>query len=381
MDNTARRKGGNWGNRPVSDLQSALRNTLSKGDATDPAFRQRVYRAAIDAFERAMVQESDPQRRSQQKQRLTAAIRDTEASYRGAPVMPEPARAPQAGVAPPVDLGLRRNGAAPQARSEPKLQAEPQLRAEPRARTAAPSDDFPAIGRDDRAVAAPRRRAPFAMMFSIVVLLALIGAGGWWVYSTGAFQTTEERDTSVPNPPLELQNESFDGSRPQADAEPSSGPARIAAAGADEGNWVTLFKPSDPTTLTLDGDASAAIDGDPFGQFARIVSPNSASSIGVDIPPGTLESLAGKTAQFSIVARADDEQETQMSVTCDLADFGDCGRLRFDVIASDNEFLFSVDLPQGVRISGPGRLMIVTDISNAGKAVKLSNVRVRELER
>ena len=27
------------------------------------------------------------------------------------------------------------------------------------------------------------------------------------------------------------------------------------------------------------------------------------------------------------------------------------------------------------------RLMVVTDISNAGKAVKLSNVRVRELER
>ncbi|MAS04211.1 MAG: hypothetical protein CL534_05910 [Ahrensia sp.] len=362
-------------------MQSALRNTLLKGDATDPAFRQRVYRAAMDAFERAMASEPDPQRRSDQKQRLTAAIRDMEASYRRPPSAPEPVRAPQAEVAPPVSLGARRNGAAPRMRPEPELRAEPQLRAEPRARTAPPPDDFPAIGRDDRAVAAPRRRAPFAMMFSIVVLLALAAAGGWWVYSTGAFQSTEERDTSVPNPPLELQNENFDGSRGKADAAPSSGPARIAAAGADDGNWVTLFKPSDPTTLTLVGDASAAIDGDPFGEFARIVSPNSESAIGVDIPPGTLESLAGKTAQFSLIARADDDQETQMSVTCDLAEYGNCGRLRFDVIASDNEFLFSVDLPQGVRISGPGRLMIVTDISNAGKAVKLSNVRVRELER
>lgn len=381
MDNPASRKAGNWGNRPVSDLQSALRNTLSKGDATDPAYRQRVYRAAMDAFERAMASEPDPHRRSAQKQRLTAAIRETEAAYRDAPVRPEPAAAPRAGVAPAVSLDARRNGAAPQMRSEPKLRAEPQLRAEPRAQTAAPTDDFPAIGRDDRAVAAPRRRAPFAMMFSIVVLLALAGAGGWWVYSTGAFQSAEQRDTSVPNPPLELQNENFDGSRDQADAAPSSGPARIAAAGADDGTWVTLFKPSDPTTLTLVGDASATIDGDPFGEFARIVSPNSESAIGVDVPPGTLESLAGKTAQFSLVARADDDQETQMSVTCDLAEFGNCGRLRFDVIASDNEFLFSVDLPQDVRITGPGRLMIVTDISNAGKAVKLSNVRVRELER
>lgn len=372
---------GDWGKKPVSDLQSALRNTLSKGDATDPAFRQRVYRAAMDALERATGSESDPQRRSEQKQRLIAVIRDMEASYRRPPAAQERARGSQAGVAPPVSTGVRRNSAAPRMRSEPKLRAEPQLRAEPRSQAAAPADEFPSIGRDDRAVAASRRRAPFAMMLSIVVLLALLGVGAWWVYSTGAFQSTRERDTSVPNPPLELQNESFDGSRNRADATPSSGPARIAAAGADDGNWVTLFKPSDPTTLTLVGDAAAAIDGDPFGQFARIVSPNSESAIGVDIPPGTLESLGGKTAQFSIVARADDDQETQMSVTCDLAEYGNCGRLRFDVIASDNEFLFSVDLPQDVRVTGPGRLMIVTDISNAGKAVKLSNVRVREFER
>ena len=381
MDNPASKKAGDWGNRPVSDLQSALRNTLSKGDATDPAFRQRVYRAAMDALERATASEPDPQRRSDQKQRMIAVIREMEASYRRSPAAPERARGPRAEVAPPVSTGARSNGAAPRMRSEPKLRADPQLRAEPRAQAAASSDGFPSIGRDDRAVAAPRRRAPFAMMLSIVVLVALFGAGGWWVYSTGAFQSTAERDTSVPNPPLELQNENFDGSRDRADAAPSSGPARIAAAGADDGNWVTLFKPSDPTTLTLVGDASATIDGDPFGQFARIVSPNSESAIGVDIPPGTLEALGGKTAQFSIIARADDDQETQMSVTCDLAEYGNCGRLRFDVIASDNEFLFSVDLPQGVRVTGPGRLMIVTDISNAGKAVKLSNVRVREFER
>lgn len=327
-----------------------------------------------------MVSESDPQRRSLQKQRLTEAIRETEASYRGpaAAPEPEPAGAP-VGVAPPVSLGTRRNGAAPEMRAEPKLRAEPHLHAEPRPEKSAPADEFPAIGRDDRAAGPARRRAPFAMMFSVVVLLALIGAGGWWVYSTGAFQSAAERDTSVPNPPLELQNESFSGSPNAADATSSSGPARIAAAGEDDGGWIALFQPSDPTTLTLDGDASAAIDGDPFGQFARIVSPNSQSAIGVDIPPGTLEALAGKTAQFSIVARADDEQETQMSVTCDLAEFGDCGRLRFDVIASDNEFLFRVDLPGGVRVSGPGRLSIVTDIENGGKAVKLSSVRVREL--
>lgn len=362
----------------MADIHSALKNSLSRGDAVDPAFRQRVYRAAIDAFERAMASEADPSRKARQKQRLAEAIRSIEASYKepaASSPEPRPERNGRTRDVPPVGLGGDRNGAAS------PVHAEPQLRAEPRIEPARPANEFPSIGGDDRAVRVVRpRRAPFAMMLSVVILLGLVGAGGWWVYSTGAFQSSAERDTSVPNPPLQLDTESFTGERAAADRTGSSGPARIAAAGEGGDDWITLFEPSDPTTLTLDGDANAAIDGDPFGQFARIVSPDSESAVGIDIPPGTLEDLAGKTAQFSIIARADDDAETQMSVTCDLADYGDCGRLRFDVIASDNEFLFSVDLPEGVRVSGPGRLVIVTDIENAGKAVKVSTVRVRELD-
>jgi hypothetical protein len=353
-------------------LETALRNTLSKGDASDPAFRQRVYRSAMTAMERALADHPDPDRRSRQRQRLMDAIRATEAHHRRQRTRPE-----ASGRDEPPAVSVRPE---PRRRPAPRPQSEtPQLRAEPRMERASSGPSFPDIGGDDRGTGqgSRARRAPFALMLTAVVAVALLGSGAWWVFSTGAFQSTEERDTSVPNPPLELENESFPGSRDNAS---SAGPARIAARSEAESGWVTLFDPADPTTVTLEGNASAAIDSDPFGDFARMVSPTVQDVIGIDVPPGTLEMLAGKTAQFSFVARADDDAETQMSVTCELADLGECGRRRFDVIASDNEFLFSVDLPGGVGVSGPGRLKIVTDISGAGRAVKISSVRVRELK-
>lgn len=324
-----------------------------------------------------MASEDDPQRRSRQKKRLADAIRGIEASYRDPDSVPS-----VSGEAPVVDRAPRRNGAEPaprQRRSKPDLRTEPRLHADPRPARKHSEDEFPAIGRSDRAAEPAARRAPFALMLSVVVLLAMVVVGGWWVFSTGAFQSAAERDTSVPNPPAQLQSENYLAGPPE-DQSRSSGPARIQAAGEADTGWVTLFNPSDPTTLSLEGNANAAIDSDPFGAFARIVSPDTSSTVSVDVPQGTLEALAGKTAQFSIVARADDGAETQMSVTCDLAEYGDCGRLRFAVIASDNEFLFRVDLPEGVRPSGPGRLIFLTDLDNTGKAVKLSAVRVRELQ-
>ncbi|WP_293293937.1 hypothetical protein [Oricola sp.] len=386
----------------MNELEQALRSRLSKGDASDPAYRQQVYRSAIEAIERVTATEADPERRKRQKQRLAQAIRTTEAEYealysdpgalniapdlradgRVAPPRERPGRIRPEQREPVIAAERRDTGRRQQRRKPAQAAPEPDtaahLRAEPRRR---PSEQFDDFAGDDRASRGSRvrpRRAPFAMLLTVAVLVALVGAGAWWVMSTGALQTEAERDTSVPNPPLELENESFPGAGNPGTA--SSGPARIAAAGEVESGWITLFEPSDPTTISLQGNASAAIDGDPFGRFARITSPDADSVVGIEVPPGTLEMLAGKTAQFSITARSDDDAETQMSVTCDLASFGDCGRLRFDVIPSDNEFLFRVDLPSGVGVSGPGRLLIVTDLENRGRSVKLSGVRVRELE-
>ncbi|GAB4352844.1 MAG: hypothetical protein Kow0026_10650 [Oricola sp.] len=352
----------------ASELETALKHALAKGEASNPAFRQRVYRAAVDALERTLATQTDanPEQVADQKRRLADAIRAAEAAYQKPP---EPKTAP----------------VSPEVRPEARMEAhgpEVALRAEPRperrdAGGRQPVSDEVRVDVPEPAARQRRGRgAPFAKLLTGAVIVALVVIGAWWVITTGAFQSAEQRDTSVPNPPVKLEDESFQGTH---DPGTATAPARLPADSSRDDGWITLFQPADPTTLSLAGNASATVESDATSQFARIVSPDAASPVVVDIPPGTLQALAGRTAQFSIVARSDDNAPTQMSVTCDLAGIGDCGRLRFSVTQNDNEFLFRVDLPANASSVGAGSLSIVTDIEGRGRAVKLSSVRVREL--
>ncbi|WP_295809285.1 hypothetical protein [uncultured Nitratireductor sp.] len=356
----------------ASELETALKHALAKGEASNPAFRQRVYRAAVDALERTLAAQTDadPEQVADQKRRLADAIRAAEAAYQQP--AEEKAEPEVATVSPEVRAERRTAAPGP----EVALRAEPRPETPDAAPRRSPGDDMriDAPERGDRQ--SQRRGAPFAKLLAGAVVLALIVVGVWWVITTGAFQSAEERDTSVPNPPVRLENESFEGT---PDPGTSNAPARLPSGASRDEGWITLFQPADPTTLSLVGNASATIESDATSQFARIISPDAASPVVVDIPPGALQALAGRTAQFSIVARSDDNAPTQMSVTCDLAGVGDCGRLRFSVTQNDNEFLFRVDLPASASSVGAGSLSIVTDIENQGRAVKLSDVRVREL--
>ena len=186
-----------------NELEIALKNALAKGEASNPAFRQRVYRAAVDALERTLATQpdADAEHIADQKRRLAEAIRAAEAAYR------KPAPQPQKSApAAPGSAGQ----VSPEVRPEPRATTsgpEVALRAEPREqapRSAAPDGEarIDAPQRGDRQQT--RRRAPFARFLAGTVVLALVVIGAWWIITTGAFQSAAERDTSVPNPPLEL---------------------------------------------------------------------------------------------------------------------------------------------------------------------------------
>ena len=64
--------------------------------------------------------------------------------------------------------------------------------------------------------------------------------------------------------------------------------------------------------------AAASIETDPFGDYARLVTPAGEGRVYIDVPVGTLQMLAGSRAQISLNARSDDGEPTQMSVTCDF---------------------------------------------------------------
>jgi hypothetical protein len=94
-----------------------------------------------------------------------------------------------------------------------------------------------------------------------------------------------------------------------------------------------------------------------------------------DIGQGVLERIAGRSAIFAITARAEEDRATQMSVECNLAALGDCGRKRYAVEHEPNDFLFEVALPDRAPGAG-GSVAITPDIQNQGRAVDIFSIRV-----
>lgn len=344
----------------VSNLENALRRALSKGDMADPDFRRKVYTAAANAMERSMADSaSDDATKAARRKNLASTISALEAELRAAPPRITPVKREferDSAGAPPVSNGMR--------------SAEPRLRVQPR-----DDDDAVAPVADPRPArsARPRTRI-YSKLLSVVILIAFIVIGTIFVITTGAFQSVQERDTSVPNPPLQLEDENSDAGTARAPALASDGTSDERAR--QEG-WVTLFSPSDPTTLGLSGGAEVAIQSDPFGDFARVLTPTEGAQVQVDVPVGTLLDLQGFPVQVNIVARSDEGQPTEFSVTCDLGALGDCGRRRFNVGQAPAEYLFRLNLPSVDEINEAGRINIRTDINGNERPLNLLAVRIR----
>ena len=107
----------------------------------------------------------------------------------------------------------------------------------------------------------------------------------------------------------------------------------------------------------------------------RISSGTSGAGVAFDIGVGVLERIAGRRAIFDIVAQTGEGPETQMSVSCNLGELGECGRNRYQVGKQQAEFLFEVDVPDGAP-SSPGAIVVVPDVDNGGKAVEILEIRV-----
>ena len=369
----------------MSNLETALRKALQKGDAHDG--------------------EATPEKMRDQTSRLSDAIETIERELAEAARQAQASGAEPVPQAPPVQAEPRSEPVAtadrqtltdapPPAGANVTPRVEPDLRSASAPRTPAVDAGAPHLHVEPRQDAASEmsgdgpqrvassgpsgpfrfRRGPFATVFLAIVLIALLFAGLWWVMQTDAFVSQQARDTSVPNPPVQLGEDAFAGRDPDT----ATAPARVSDADADGGEgWIVLFTPSDPTVLTLVGGAQTSIESDPFGDFARLSTTGAESAVLIDVPVGTLQRLAGSAVQISVRARTDDGQASQISVTCDFGPLGDCGRRRFDVNQSEAEFLFRADLLDGATPSAPGSLEIRPDFEGGERAINLLSVRIR----
>ncbi|MEQ1941951.1 hypothetical protein ABMA32_05955 [Mesorhizobium sp. VNQ89] len=393
----------------MDPVEKAIRSALEKGDAQDRTFREKVYRSAFAALERST--QSNPQLTVEmaikRRQNLQARITSIEAEYVGPqplPVGPEEiadvladaveiqgnaapvpsvdetprdsgrgAAAPPVGIdagtpaghAPSVDIGATtaREVGEPDfgtpdigvpVRGEPPLAGTP-------AATVAPD-------RDERRA---RRRRPFAAMFMILTLLCIAAIGGWWGYQTGLFDFLSS--PRVASPPQLVEEDDFDPG-PDGSAEPGD------LGGSQElRNWITVFSPGDPSGVNAPTGATADVSQDESGSFIRIRSGSDGADVIFDVGQGVLEQIAGKKAVFDVSARAEDGQQTQISISCDFGEMGDCGRKRYAVGYERGEYLFDVALPANKPGAG-GSIAINSDFANEGKAVDIYEIKVSVVE-
>ncbi|MBC2887003.1 hypothetical protein H7Q97_16585 [Ochrobactrum sp. CM-21-5] len=333
----------------MESIERAIRNAFAKADAHNPTTRQRIYESAWGAHERALaanVALSDMQK-EQRRNKLKDAISRIEQEF-------APHRETETRGEPSLDAPRR---------NDPVLGSEIQestpsidtgdIRASTKKKPGKADLGYEGgVARKDRR---KKRRSPFYSYGIPALVLVVAAMIGYSLYNSfGDFRR-------ISSNPLH-----------------SDGSIAPLKDGEEPGNtkWINIFNPSDATRMSVQGRATADIMREGTNSFARIRSSGVNDTITFDVGEGILDQLAGKKATFDVVARNDDGKMTQMSVSCDLAGFGDCGRRRYDVNESLNDFLFDMDFPGGKKAGGAGMITINSDMNGTGKSVDIYAIRV-----
>ncbi|MBZ9683088.1 hypothetical protein FJ950_02115 [Mesorhizobium sp. B2-3-14] len=374
-------------------IEKAIRNALEKGNAEDRAFREKVYRSAFAALDRAL--QANPgvtvEVAIKRRKAIQAKITEIESEYLPAvpgvaPQIDAPAVEAAAGAAPAVEAGPRASSPAvtvdgpgqpasdaPRSRVlpvVPDIMPDATLPGAPAIDMSVPASSGAATevapDRDERRIRG--RRLPLTAIFFTVTLLAAIGIGLYFAMQTGVFKTAAQLNTAPPEAPPTVEDDDF------TPTDGANAPAKPGAADQSR-DWINVFSPTDPTHVAAPSDAKAEVMKDDSGPFLRIQSGASGSAIAFDVGQGVLEKLAGKHAVFDIIARAEDGKDTQISVDCNFGELGDCGRKRYAVGQQKNEYLFDVKFPDK-HPGSAGTIAINSDFDKQGKAVDVYEIRV-----
>lgn len=343
----------------MDPIEKAIRNALEKGDSTDRAFREKVYRSAFAALDRAL--KANPsvtvETAISRRKAMQARIAEIEGEF-----LPPPIAAGHGAAAPGIDAPGHHDGSDSDTHILPVV---PDIMPDaPLPRTMEPEPDV-----------APRKRRPrkrgLPALFAVLTVLIIAGLGAWWLVQSGALRTPEQRG-EVPVPPATVEDEDFS---------PSGGATAPLRAGQDgfSGEWITVFTPLDPTTVSTPSDAKAEVMEDDGETFLRLRSGSSGSAISFDVGQGILDEIAGARAVFVVVARGENGTETQISIECNFGELGDCGRKRYDVKGVRAEYLFDVQLPDK-RAGAAGTIAITSDVENRGRSVDIYEIRVSVAE-
>ncbi|UHS60258.1 hypothetical protein HRR99_01310 [Agrobacterium vaccinii] len=387
----------------MSGLETAIRNALEKSDRSSAEVRARIYQSSRQALEAGLRKQGidDPETVAQQRQRLEALVHAIESEERNRllsvvedHVRREAARAPAPPpiqtVTPtvsaqnredydqedvlPVDAEIRseRDDSEPASNDIGDIRAErgvvaPDARSNPRTDAASSLAFTP-----ERAAKARRKKGLVARLFIYFTLLAFIGLGAWWVYSSGLLLSPSERDTGVPNPPPEVQSEDFNG------AEATPQPSVEAGRGFSDA-WEDVFN-AERGTNGIQAASLSVVEPitTPAGKAVRLTSRVGEvdGNVSITVPAEVLKEMAGKSSTISITLQSSSDRQTQLSVSCDFGSLGDCSRHRFTATPERADMLINVAFDRTLAPNSPGRIIINSDIDGNGLPVNLYSVRI-----
>lgn len=374
----------------MSGLETAIRHALERADRTNSETRARIYQSARNALEAGLRKQDvhDPSVIAQQRHRLEAIIHAIEVEERAA--------LKAASVPPPVSIDVGRSSShAPSAELDDRIHMPSERRPaegvgpvvdgglaglRPDRREASRAPEEPAVepvsgkrGRGAKVVPPkPRRRKRGRFLSFVMVVTTLVAAFGtavWWVQTSGLLKSAAERDTSVANPPSTVQSEDFDG---------AEGLKTLGSESGFSGDWVEVFKPADQANVKAGSRASADPVSDENGQHLRITSATADAdgNVHIEIPASVLGQISGKTSTVALSVQSDAGKQTQFSVECHFPSLGDCGRHRFTVNEEKSDMLFKVTFDRSLAPSGPGHMLINSDVTGAGNSLSLFAVRI-----
>jgi hypothetical protein len=405
----------------VSGLETAIRTALDNSDRDSAEVRARIYQSARQALEAGLRKQdiTDAEVVAHHRHRLETTIHTIESEERtrlhprqGPPEVPvppvveipepahhveEPAyRAEEpiyregeddhlavTGETRAYNATSRRTDDASlddvHASSADQLGAAPdgEMRGETRATSEKRGGmDF----RPERAAVRRKPRKFFSRLLVWCVLLAFIGTGAWWVYSSGLLMTAAERDTSVANPPASTQPEDFDGEESAGNSAPSDGdqPVAIDPQNSFSADWIEVFKPADADKIESGPRARTENVTETEGPAVRLTSQsgNTDGNVSITIPANVLQQLAGKSSTIALTLQSTTDEPTQITVECDFQSLGNCARHRFNVTREKSDALLQVRFDRSLAPNSPGRLMINSDVDGKARGINLFAVRI-----
>ncbi|WP_454848069.1 regulator [Rhizobium binxianense] len=385
----------------MSGLETAIRTALESSDRDDPEVRARIYQSARQALEAGLRKQdiTDVAAVTYHRHRLETTIHTIESEERarlhpmqGPPEVPVPPVVEMPQPEPAEDEEVLsvsgetrdyREGRRPDDSSLDDVHASgaDHLAAAPVAdeRLASGERSRTMDFRPERAAARRRPRKFFSRLLVWCVLLAFVGMGAWWAYTSGLLLTAAQRDTSVANPPASTAPEDFDGQNGGQDAASHTDePVTIDPQNGFSADWIEIFKPSDAGNVETGPRARTESITENDGPAVRLISESADGdgNISISVPASVLQQLAGRSSTIALTLQSTSDEPTQITVECSFQSLGNCARHRFNVTREKSDALLQVSFDRSLAPSSAGRLMINSDVDGKARGINLFAVRI-----